>query len=79
MKHKQTKEAIGVVKKFTKLCQEDSDFEEKFMIFFENLIMDYKTSNMPGEEVDRRLSDYLDKYTRKKRDNKITSILRKKE
>lgn len=73
-----TKEAIGVIRKFTKLCKEDTDFERNFMIFFENLIMDYKTSNMKGEEVDKQLSDYLDAYTRDKRDSKIKSILRKK-
>jgi hypothetical protein len=72
------KEALGVIKKFTKLCGEDPQFEERFMIFFENLLIDYRNSNLSGQEMDDQLYDYLQTYTMKKRENRIKSILKEK-
>jgi hypothetical protein len=79
LKHKQTKEALDIIKKFTNLCKEDRDFEDEFMIFFENLIVDYRSSNITAQEVDKQLSDYLDSYIKNKRQIKIDSIIGKKE
>lgn len=76
---KQTKEAIDIIKKFTKLCKSDPTFEEKFMIFFENLIIDYRSSNITAKELDDQLYEYFVSYTRNKRQNDIDSILGKEE
>ena len=79
MSKSKTKEAIYVIKKFTKLCKENPEFEEKFMIFFENLIIDYRSSNITAKEMDDQLYEYLQTYTRKKRESTIDSIIGKKE
>lgn len=75
---KEHKEAISVIKKFTRICKEDPTFEGKFMIFFEDLILDYKNKLIDAKTMDTKLDDYLTNYQKQKRNKVLESILRKK-
>lgn len=76
---KQDKEALYVIKKFTQLCKTYPEFENEFMEFFENLITEYRNKNIEGPEVDIKLGEFMINYTKRIRDAKLDSILRKKE
>jgi hypothetical protein len=65
------------VEKYEKLST-DPKFEEEFMVFFEESILDFKDKKISAIELDNRISEFVDKYVKVKRNKNINSILRKK-
>jgi hypothetical protein len=73
------KESLEFIRHYKELCQKYPKFEENFMIFFEDKILDYQRKLLTAEELDLKIIDYIDFFIRKERNKKLISILRKKD
>jgi hypothetical protein len=73
------KESLEFIRHYKELCQKYPNFEENFMIFFEDKILDYQRKLLTAEELDLKIIDYIDFFIRKERNKKLKSILRKKD
>lgn len=73
-----TKDSIEFIRKYKELCQKDLHFEDKFMEYFEELIIDYQKNIITSKELDERTTNFLSSYKTNRRDKALRLILRKK-
>lgn len=72
------KDTLNFIKKYKKICETDPKFEDMFMIFFEEKIIDYQNKVISAEDLDQEVNNFIDVYLSLSRDGKLKSILGKK-
>lgn len=73
------KESLEFIRKYKELCERYPTFEEKFMIYFEDRIIDYQKKIITADELDEKVVEFMNDFVCKSRNRKLKSILRKKE
>ncbi len=72
------KDSFEFIRRYKELCQKDPKFEDYFMDYFEELIINYQKNIITSKELDERTTDFLSDYKTNRRDKSLRLILGKK-